>query len=163
MECTVLSRFCHSPVSSYLQGNSDIELRSIRYGILDFIFEMNCSCSTFGIGIMRLLLDHCQADCLPGYVASGDLPSIAWDFHQDLSYVFLVYSPRNVAKFSQDHPHYQDAYDRMKSNNMVHHFCTKCDDVQCLVNSTMLRIIYVCMHYLDAVSCFTFLFFVTFS
>ena len=31
MECGVLSRFCHLPVSSYLQGSSDVELRSVRY------------------------------------------------------------------------------------------------------------------------------------
>lgn len=31
MECAALSRYCHLPVSSYLQGSSDIELRSIRY------------------------------------------------------------------------------------------------------------------------------------
>ena len=30
MECSVLTRFCHLPVSSYLQGTSDLELRSVR-------------------------------------------------------------------------------------------------------------------------------------
>ena len=102
--------------------------------------------------MMRLLLEHCQADCVPGFTAAGDLPSLAWDFHQDLSFVFLIYSPRNVSKYAAEHPHYQEAFDIMKTNNMVHQFCTRCDDVQCLVNSTMLRIIYICMFYLDAVS-----------
>ena len=31
MECAVMTRFCHMPVSSYLQGTSDLELQSVRY------------------------------------------------------------------------------------------------------------------------------------
>ena len=31
MECSVLTRFCHLPISSYLQGTSDVELQSVRY------------------------------------------------------------------------------------------------------------------------------------
>ena len=30
-ECSVLARFCHLPISSYLTGSSDVELRSVRY------------------------------------------------------------------------------------------------------------------------------------
>ena len=34
MECAVLARFCHLPISSYLQGTSDLELRSVRYDFM---------------------------------------------------------------------------------------------------------------------------------
>ena len=30
MEFSVLSRFCHRPVSSYLQGSTDVELKNVR-------------------------------------------------------------------------------------------------------------------------------------
>ena len=42
MECAVLSRFCHLPVSSYLQGTSDLELQSVRFGVL-FLKNFNSS------------------------------------------------------------------------------------------------------------------------
>ena len=113
--------------------------------------------STFGVGILRLLKEFCQAECIPGFEAHGDLPGFAWDFHQDLSTVFLVYSPRNVNRYSSEHPHYLEAYETMQGQNMIHQFCTKCDDVTCLVNSTMLRIVYICMFYLDKVRTFTLL------
>ena len=110
--------------------------------------------STFGVGMLKLLLEYCQSECVPGFSAEGDLPAIAWDFHQDLSFVFLVFSPRNKSKYGSAHPHYLQAYENMSQNKMLHQFCTQCDDVTCIVNATMLRIIYVCMHYLDAVSYF---------
>ena len=34
MECAVMSRFCHLPISSYLQGTSDVELQQIRFVFL---------------------------------------------------------------------------------------------------------------------------------
>ena len=37
MECSVMSRFCHLPISSYLQGTSDVELRRVRYPIFSFL------------------------------------------------------------------------------------------------------------------------------
>ena len=104
--------------------------------------------------MLRLLLEYCQAECVPGFSVQNDLPSIAWDFHQDLSFVFLVFSPRNKDKYGAAHPHYLRAYESIAQNNMIHQFCTQCDDVTCIVNATMLRIIYVCMYYLDAVSIF---------
>lgn len=36
MECSIISRFCHPPLSSYLYGSGDIEVRNIRY--LCFIY-----------------------------------------------------------------------------------------------------------------------------
>ena len=107
--------------------------------------------STFGVGMLRLLKEYTLSTCCPGFETQGDLPAVAWQFYQDLSFVFLVYSPRNVNKFASDHPHYRTAYDTMSRNKMLHAFCTQCDDVGCLVNSTMLRIIYICMFYLDRV------------
>ena len=104
--------------------------------------------------MFRLLLEHCQAECVPGFASNGDLPGIAWDFHQDLSFIFLIYSPRNIGHFANSHPHYLEAYDSMQDRNMLHDFCPRCDEVTCLVNSTMLRIIYACMYYLDKVSFF---------
>ena len=101
--------------------------------------------------MLRLLEEYTLSECCPGFDVHGELPEIAWQFHQDLSFVFLVYSPRNIEHFRSVHPHYGDAYDLMAKNNMLHQFCFKCDDVNCLVNSTMLRIIYICMYYLEKV------------
>ena len=101
--------------------------------------------------MFHLLLEHCQAQQIPGFESHGDLPGIAWDFFQDLSFIFLVFSPRNVGHYAKFHPHYADAYETMQDNNMLHQFCADCNDATCLVNSTMLRIIYCCMHYLDKV------------
>ena len=101
--------------------------------------------------MFHLLLEHCQSECVPGFSSHGDLPGIAWDFQQDLSFLFLIYSPRNVGHYASAHPHYLEAYEAMQTRNMLHDFCSRCDNVTCLVNSTMLRIIYVCMHYLDKV------------
>ena len=110
--------------------------------------------SSFGVNMLRLLLEYTRSECCPGFESVGKLPEIAWKFHQDLSFVFLVYSPRNIERFGSDHPHFQAAYDLMSRTNMVQQFCFHCDDVNCLVNSTMLRSIYVCMYYLDQVCSF---------
>ena len=101
--------------------------------------------------MLRLLLEHCQSERIPGFTHAGDLPGLAWDFHQDLTFIFLVYSPRNVDRYARFHPHYLEAYESMQPKNMLHSFCARCNDATCLVNSTMLRIIYVCMFYLEKV------------
>ena len=38
MECSVISRFCHSPLSSYLYGSGDVEIRNIRF-VFGFVLE----------------------------------------------------------------------------------------------------------------------------
>ena len=34
MECSVISRFCHAPLSSYLYGSGDVEVKNIRYSLI---------------------------------------------------------------------------------------------------------------------------------
>ena len=101
--------------------------------------------------MFHMLLEYCQSQQIPGFEHHGDLPETAWNFHQDLSFLFLVYSPRNVGHYARFHPHYFAAYETMQDNNMLHQFCEHCNDVTCLVNSTMLRIIHCCMYYLEKV------------
>ena len=123
------------------------------------IFHQTCIFSTFGVGMLRLLKEYALSVCCPGYEVQGDLPEVAWKFYQDLSFVVLVYSPRNIGRFASAHPHFQDAYDSMERNKMNHQFCSKCDDVNCIVNSTMLRAVYVCMYYLEQVSLLSWFYF----
>ena len=122
--------------------------------VLLFLSFVTCFFSSFGVNMLHLLKEYTLSTCCPGFDVQGDLPEFAWRFHQDLSFVFLVYSPRNVDKFESYHPHYRAAYDSMARNKMVHGFCSLCDDVGCLVNSTMLRIVNICMFYLDKVYSF---------
>ena len=78
--------------------------------------------------------------------------------HQDLSFTFLVYSPRNTELHGHRHPHYLEAYGIMKRNRMVHQFCTRCTSPKCIVNATMLRLISILLYYFDQVmDCFCYL------
>lgn len=101
--------------------------------------------------MLALLLEYCQSKCCPGFDAHGDLPELVWLMHQDLSFTFLVYSPRNIERHGHRHPHYQEAYDLMQRNRMIHQFCTRCSSPKCIVNATMLRLISILLYYLHEV------------
>ena len=153
MECSVISRFCHPPISSYLYGSGDVEIRNIRLVLFFIVFPVKeiVISSSFGKRFLHLLLEYCQSQCCPGFEADGELPELAWLMHQDLSFTFLVYSPRNVARHSHLHPHYREAYEIMQRNRMIHQFCTRCVSPKCIVNATMLRLIQILLYYLNEV------------
>ena len=152
MECSVISRFCHAPLSSYLYGSGDVEVKNIRYYSNRKFNLFTFSFSSLGKRVLSLLLEYCQSQCCPGFAADGDLPELVWLMHQDLAFTFLVYSPRNRDRHGHRHPHYLEAYDVMTRNRMLHQFCTRCTSPKCIVNATMLRLISILLYYFNEVS-----------